>query len=196
MPGRTLQSPGPRTFNRLRLVASYLRGAAARAPALLMSRALVPARSDAGVSASPALDLTAGAITCLLVWIAFLPFAALDIDAFHDGLMLKPALDVVAGQTLFRDTLMFYGPPSTGLKAPPLALFGETLLVLRMSTIIAYGLVAGLLILCWRLVLPRPLAIISGALWVLFSPLVFATHPWPSVYALVFPSAAPLALLW
>jgi hypothetical protein len=64
-----------------------------------------------------------------------------------------------------------------------------------MSTIFAYGLVAGLLMLCWRLVLPRPLAIIAGGLWVLFSPLVFATHPWSSVYALVFQSAALMALM-
>src|SRR5262245_34482139 len=160
-----------------------------------MSRALVSARSDARASASPAIDVTAGALACLLVWITFVPFAALDIDPFHDGLMLKPALDVAAGQTLFRDTLMMYGPLTTGLQATALALFGRTLLVLRLSTVFAYGIVAGLLVVCWRFILPRPLAMVAGALWFLFSPIVFAVHPWPSVYALCFQVGALLTLM-
>lgn len=144
---------------------------------------------------SPAIDVTAGAVACLLVWIAFLPFTTLDIDPYHDGLMLKPAVDVVSGQTLFRDSLMMYGPLTTWLQAAAMALAGTTLRVVRLSTVFAYGLAAGALVMCWRLVLPRPLAIIAGAFWLLFSPIGFALHPWPSVYALCFQSMALLGLM-
>ena len=35
--------------------------------------------------------------------------AVLQVDPHHDGVMLKPAFDVAAGQTLFRDTFTQYG---------------------------------------------------------------------------------------
>lgn len=43
-------------------------------------------------------------LAVVLTAVAFGPFARLDVDAHHDGAMLKPALDVLAGQVLFRDT--------------------------------------------------------------------------------------------
>jgi hypothetical protein len=40
--------------------------------------------------------------------LSFAPFAPLEIDA-HDGVMLKPAMDVLSGHVLFRDTVSPYG---------------------------------------------------------------------------------------
>lgn len=146
-------------------------------------------------STSPAIDVPAGLVACLVVCIAFLPFTTLEIDPYHDGVMLKPAMDVLSGQTLFRDSLMLYGALTTWLQAAAMALLGPTLRALRLSTVCAYGLAAGALVMCWRLVLPRPLAIGALVLWVLFAPVSFALHPWPSVYALCFQSMALLALM-
>jgi hypothetical protein len=43
--------------------------------------------------------IPAAAIVCVAVWIIIFPFALLHVDAFHDGLVLNPAMDVVSGQT-------------------------------------------------------------------------------------------------
>ena len=54
----------------------------------------------------------------------FASFAPLGVDAHHDGLMLKTAMDVQAGQRLFRDTFTQYGPLTTWIHAGALALWG------------------------------------------------------------------------
>src|SRR5436309_682817 len=40
---------------------------------------------------------------------AFWPFARIGIDSHHDSIMLKPALDVLSGQALFRQSFTQYG---------------------------------------------------------------------------------------
>src|SRR3954468_13220014 len=86
----------------------------------------------------------------LLLWCWLIPFARIGVDPHHDGIMLKPALDVLAGQTLFRDTFMQYGALTCYLQVVALWI-QPTLLCLKLMTAAAY--VATLLVLyaTWRL---------------------------------------------
>ena len=51
-------------------------------------------------------------VLAVLLW----PMASLGVDPHHDGIMLKPALDVLSGQVLFRDTFTQYGALTTYLQ--------------------------------------------------------------------------------
>lgn len=136
----------------------------------------------------------------LAVWL--FPLARLGADPHHDGVMLKPALDVLSGQVLFRDTFSQYGALTTYLQV--LALWIQPdLLSLRLLTVGAYAVALFFLYAAWRLVLPRTLAIVSCGLFILFIPgyeknwmdQYWMLLPWSSVYALMFQSIALYALL-
>jgi len=139
----------------------------------------------------------------LLALIALLaPAARVGVDPLHDGAMLKPALDVLAGQALFRDTFMQYGALSAYLQA--LALWIEpALLSLRLQTVAAYGMTLFFLYAAWRAFLPRVLAMVGGVLFILFIPIYERDHwnheywmllPWSSVLAMMFQGLGLLAL--
>src|SRR3954469_15971490 len=86
------------------------------------------------------------------------PLAHLGIDPHHDGIMLKPALDVLSGQVLFRDSFMQYGALTCYLQA--LALwFSPTLLSIRLLAAAAYVVTLLFLYSAWRMILPRSLAV-------------------------------------
>ena len=129
------------------------------------------------------------------------PFARLGVDMHHDGIMLKPALDVLSWQVLFRDTFMQYGALSCYLQV--LALWiAPTLLSLRFLTVGAYGVTLFFLYASWRFILPRSLAIISCGLFILFVPCYeknwldqyWIFLPWSSVFAMLFQSLGLYAL--
>jgi hypothetical protein len=136
----------------------------------------------------------------LMAWL--FPFAHLGIDPHHDGIMLKPALDVLSGQTLFRDTFTQYGALSTYLQVLALRL-QPSLLTLRLMTVGMYGISLFILYAAWRLILPRSLTIVACALFILFLPgyeknwlnQYWILLPWSSVHALMFQSIALYALL-
>jgi hypothetical protein len=142
--------------------------------------------------------LLAAALVALLV-----PLARLGIDQHHDGIMLKPALDVLAGQVLFRDSFTQYGALTTYLQAMALW-FSPSLLSIRLLTVAAYGATLVMLYAGWRLILPRSLAILSCVLFMLFIPAYERDYwnneywlfsPWSSVYAMMFQSLGLYALL-
>ena len=130
-----------------------------------------------------------------------LPFARIGVDFHHDGIMLKPALDVLSGQILFRDTFMQYGALSCYLQAAALGVH-PSLLSLRLLTVAAYGVSLFFLYAAWRLILPRALTIISCGLFILFIPYsekgwlgqYWTLLPWSSVYAMMFQSLGLYAL--
>jgi hypothetical protein len=127
----------------------------------------------------------------------FLPFANVAIDVHHDGLMLKPALDVLAGQALHRQTFTQYGPLTTLVHAGALAVFGGKLLVLRIVTIVAEGAAIGLLTLAWRSLLPWRTIWAMVFLWCAlpyFYSLLWPMHPWSSSVAMFFQAACLLGL--
>src|SRR3954466_2359231 len=97
------------------------------------------------------------------------PFARTGVDPHHDGIMLKPALDVLSGQTLFRDTFMQYGALSCYLQVAALLVL-PTLLSLKVLTVAVYAATLFLLYASWREILPRALTLLSCGLFMLFLP--------------------------
>lgn len=141
-----------------------------------------------------ALPFVAAAIT----FTAFLPFARIGVDLHHDGLMLKPALDVLSGQALFRDSFNQYGALSTWLQAGAMAVFGRSLFSLRLLNVLCYAVAAGVLVAVWRRLLPNPLVVLSFALWLALAPFLsfpfWTMIPWSSVIALAFQAVSTLFL--
>jgi hypothetical protein len=141
--------------------------------------------------------LLAAGLVALLV-----PLASLGVDAHHDGIMLKPALDVLSGQVLFRDTFSQYGALTTYLQVIALW-FQPTLLALRLMTAAAYGVTLFFVYATWRLILPRSLTLVACGLFILFIPgyeknwldEYWVLLPWSSVYAMMFQVLAVYALL-
>lgn len=123
-------------------------------------------------------------------------FSLANIDTHHDGLMLKPALDVVEGKILFRDTFTQYGAFTVYFQALAMKLFGSQLLALRFSTVLAY---AGVAVLLWKIIRFLAPSVIAGAvflLWIALAPIYGQYfHAWSSVYALLFQCLAIL-FLW
>lgn len=102
--------------------------------------------------------------------------AVLQVDPHHDGIMLKPAFDVVAGQTLFRDTFTQYGALTTWVQALAVKVFGGHLLVLRLLTAFTYGLIAVLMWLLFSRFLPNYLNTFTCLSW-LFLGYFFVNYP-------------------
>ena len=123
-------------------------------------------------------------------------FAELGADPHHDGIMLKPATDVVNGLMLFRDSFTQYGALTTLIQAAAMGLFGVKLLTIRWLTAFFYGLVVLLLWNIWSRFLSKTLTFVACLLWLAMAPYYFLTFlPWSSVYALTFQLASALALI-
>jgi hypothetical protein len=140
--------------------------------------------------------LLAGLLAVFLaVWL--LPYSRLGIDPHHEGIMLKPALDVLAGQTLFRDTFMQYGALSCYLEVVVLRV-SPTLLALRYLAVAGYAGTLFVLYLTWRCFLPRSLAAVAALLFMIFMPAyeknwmgdAWVLLPWSSLFALFFQAVA------
>jgi hypothetical protein len=114
-------------------------------------------------------------------------FSTIGVDPHHDGIMLKPALDVAAGQMLFRDTFSQYGALTTLLQAASLVVFGKYLITIKLLTAFFYGLISILLYLIFSKFIPKSLLFFTLILWILMAPYyVWTFIPWSSVYALFF----------
>jgi hypothetical protein len=138
------------------------------------------------------LPLGAAVFTLIL----FLPFASRGIDFHHDGIMLKPAMDVLSGQTLFRDTFTQYGPLTTYLHVLALKI-SPTLLSLKLITVLAYSIAVFFLVAAWLMFLPKSLTILAYFLFLIFVPFYdsrWIMLPWSSVFALMFQAIAILGL--
>jgi len=147
---------------------------------------------------SPArLDVIIASAVALLAGFIFYPFASIGVDPHHDGIMLKPALDVFSGQVIFRDSFSQYGPLTTYLQALVLRI-QPTLLSLRLLTVAAYAGSLFFLYLAWRSILPRSLGVVASIIFIISAPFLdpfWGMLPWSSVLALFFQSVAIFALL-
>ncbi len=116
-------------------------------------------------------------------------FAVIGVDAHHDGIMLKPAIDLANGKMLYRDSFSMYAPGTTLLQALAVKVFGEYLITIRLLTAFFYALIACVLYLSWMRLLPkRSLAVLSCLIWLILSQFllkyeVLILFPWPTVYA-------------
>ena len=134
----------------------------------------------------------------VLTYVIASKFAAIGVDAHHDGIMFKPALDVAEGKMLFRDTFTHCGALTTLLHALALKIFGHYLLVIRLETAFFYALTVYFLWLIWKRLIPQWLATLCGFIYIFTAP-YFRDYwlvrdikyfswflPWSSVYALFF----------
>lgn len=150
-----------------------------------------------GFSPLQAADIWIAGPLALAAFATIVPLAAIGLDPHHDGIMLKPALDVADGQVLFRDTFSQYGPLTTFLHALVLAV-SPRLLSLKIVTVAADAFTLGVLYLVWRAILPRSLAFVSAAIFLLLNPLFdtdWTVLPWSSDMAMLFQAIAWLALV-
>jgi hypothetical protein len=76
----------------------------------------------------------------VMTFCIFYPFASIGIDSHHDGIMLKPAMDILSNQILFRESFTQYGALTTYIQSLFLGVFGATLKVLKLSTVCMYAL--------------------------------------------------------
>jgi hypothetical protein len=112
--------------------------------------------------------------------------------------MLKPALDVLSGQVLYRESFEWYGALTTFLQAGSLLVFGKSLLSLRILNVLLYGVSGGFLFAIWRRFLPPALTWLSFGLWLCLAPFYQSNWymlPWSSVVALAFQTASIYCLL-
>lgn len=129
-------------------------------------------------------------ITLFIFFITFIIsgyFSTIGTDPHHDGIILKPAIDVANGKMLFRDTFTQYGAFTTIIQALAIKIFGEYLITIQLLTAFFYGLISVLIYLIWSRFLSKKLAIFSWIVWLLLAPYFSVVLlPWPSVYALFF----------
>lgn len=121
--------------------------------------------------------------TLLVTWY----FAPLGVDPHHDGILMKPAIDILHGKMLFRDTFTQYGALTTLMQAAAMKYFGEYLYVIRYLTAAFYAAIAFFLWIFWRRYMSSLLTTLSIIIWVgLFGFYGHLTlHPWSAVYALL-----------
>jgi hypothetical protein len=114
-------------------------------------------------------------------------FARLDPNWHHDGILFKPASDVAAGLSLFRETFSQYGALTTYLQAGAIALFGKSLLVIRYEAALFLSLTSAFFFLIVREIVPTFIAVLAIILWLCLAPFFTQTFlPWSSIYALFF----------
>src|ERR1035437_2676492 len=101
---------------------------------------------------------------CIAVAVVFLPFAYLEFDFQHDGLMMKTAMDLASGQRIFRDTFTQYGPLSSWIQALALVVFGVKATVLKTLSILALTTAIGFFCMSWRYFLSSRELIVSVVL--------------------------------
>ncbi len=118
-----------------------------------------------------------------LVWFGF--WASTRADFHHDGVMLKPALDVAEGQMPYRDTFSQYGVLTVLLQSAAVYLFSGKVIVLRWLTVVFYSGISVLLFLISRKIL-RPAFIWIPLLLFYTQPPFYIDvfYPWCSVYSL------------
>jgi len=123
----------------------------------------------------------------LIFFITFITasyFAGIGVDAHHDGLILKPALDVANGKILFKETFTQYGALFVFINSSLLLLFGKFLLTLRIATAFFYALTAVFLFLIYKKFLNKKIVYLTLFFWLLLAPYFWQVFfPWPSIYA-------------
>jgi len=137
--------------------------------------------------------LVAGTLAAGLVAL-LLPIASIGVDPHHDGIMVKPALDVLSGQVPFRDTFIQYGMLSSYLQAAALWI-QPTLLTIRWLAVASYAISLILFYSAWRLVLPRSLAVVAAVFFILFIP-VYERNYWNGDYWPLLPWSSNFAMLF
>jgi len=114
-------------------------------------------------------------------------FSTIGTDPHHDGILIKPAVDLLEGKMLFRDSFTQYGALTTILQTFVLKLFGKYLITIKLETAFFYALISVLLYFVWSRFMSKKLAFLSSIILLFLAPYyIFTFLPWSSVYALFF----------
>ncbi len=114
-------------------------------------------------------------------------FNIIGADPHHDGVMLKPAIDIVEGKLLFKESFTQYGALTAYLQSLSVLIFGKHLIAIRLLTTFFYSGISILLYLIFSRLLNKFLNIFLCIIWILLAPFYLAISlPWSSVYALFF----------
>ncbi len=125
----------------------------------------------------------------LLLFFGFFSWAG--VDSTHDGIMLKPALDVSLGKTLFREVYTQYGALTVFIQAFFTIIFGPYLMSIRVSAVVFYALFGLLLLKIWKPILSGSRLYLAMVIWLSLAPVyVQYFHSWSSIYALFFQCAS------
>ena len=138
--------------------------------------------------------LAASFLLTLVANAAFAPFGLMDFD--HEAVLFKPAVDLVDGKMLFRESFTQYGPIPVLLQTAAIALFGKYILVVKLQAALCYAIAGAALFTAWRVILPAPLAFAGIVIWNLLS--YHFMHPflaWASAYALMFQTIGLFCLM-
>lgn len=123
-------------------------------------------------------------------------FAFIDTSTLEDSIWVRPALDIMQGKVIFRETFSGYGMLVPLLQAATMKLFGTYSLVLRLEAALFYALSITLLFLTWTKFVNLKSALSSVLLWLILMPFyTYILLPWSSVFALDFQAAAFLLLI-
>jgi hypothetical protein len=155
------------------IVPPQRRGTEQRASPVNRRRAIEPA-------------LVAAVLVGVAVFLAYLPFIRVNPDPHHDGFVLKTAMDVAHGQTLYRDTFDQYGPLFVATNAIAVKIFGGQIIVLRLLCAGMLATAASLVVWAARVFLSPLRASVSVLLWLLLDPTLrgFPFLAWSSIHAL------------
>jgi len=105
-----------------------------------------------------------------------LSLARVHLDMVHDGVALKPTIDIAENAMVHRDTLVQYGPLPHILPSLVVRVFGKRLLTIRFYTSIVYCIVTVCLFVILTTFMPQWLAFFTTLMWILVSP-----HAWVGV---------------
>jgi hypothetical protein len=124
-------------------------------------------------------------------------FIVLGADPHHDGIMFKPAIDVIEGKLLFKESFTQYGALTTYLQSFSILIFGKYLLSIRLLTALFYSIISILLFLIFSRFLNKSLNIFFCISWILLAFFYYncVALPWSSVYAFFFQSLTSYFLI-
>ena len=126
-------------------------------------------------------------IIFIVIFLTSAFFSQFDVDPLHDGIMFKAAYDITHGKTLFSQTYSHYGPVTPYLQALAMSLFGNYVLVMRLSTAFIYAGIGVLLWLTWSTFFSNSVGLISVCIWLFLAPYYTELfYAWPSVDGLFF----------
>ena len=132
-----------------------------------------------------------------LIFFILLPFTHLGVDMVDDGVMLKPALDLVHNKMLFKDTFTQYGPLYILLESWILKYFGTYLISLKIWIDFMYALTGIVLYIISRRYSGKFISVLFVSIWLLLSP-VFNNnfYIWPNVVGAFFISLSFLIYVY
>ena len=113
-------------------------------------------------------------------------FTIINLDPIHDGALFKPAVDIVEGKILFKESFFQYGALTSLLQALAVSVFGKYLIVIKLLTSFFYGMISVILWIIFSRLLSKFLNTFFCIIWILLAPFYIDPLPWSSVYALFF----------